>query len=344
MQKNLLDLHPDEINRIMVSRGERSFRINQLLEWIYGKRVLDFSRMTSLPAQLQHDLATAFKLTIPVIKERTGSSDLAVKYLLQLEDDNLIEMVLMPYEGKTTLCLSSQVGCQYKCKFCATGRMGFQRNLTVHEITGQIFIASCELGERKLTNLVLMGMGEPLDNLENILPAINILQHEKCFSFSPRRITLSTCGIVPGIYRLAESGIKLKLALSLNSAVQKKREQIMPVAHRYPLNKLKKSLQYFLERNPYRITLEYVMIRNFNMNREDILALRKFSGDLSCKINLIPWNQVDGSNFTKPLEKDIETFMDALRGMKIAVTLRESRGTDIQAACGQLSARACSRR
>jgi len=218
--------------------------------------------------------------------------------------------------------------------------MGFIRNLETQEIIGQVILAAKEQkdsGNKKLSNLVLMGMGEPLNNLQKVLAALTILQSQEGLSFSPRRITVSTCGIVPGIIALADSGVKTKLALSLNSAIQTKRNQLMPVSKQYSLIQLKQALLYYLRKTSFRVTLEYILIPEFNMNSEDLRALRKFTGDLSCKINFIPYNPGRSSQFRAPTETEIKNFMSKAQNLPQAITLRKSRGSDIFGACGQLT-------
>ncbi len=293
--------------------------------------------MLNISKSFRETLKENFTFVLPSIQIVQKSTDGTRKFLLSLEDDNFIEMVLIPNEKKNTLCVSSQVGCKRKCTFCATAKMGLIRNLTVSEILGQVFIAINSLKESRLTNIVFMGMGEPLDNLENVIKAIKILQHENCLNFSPRKITVSTCGVIPGIKILADSGLKIKLAVSLNSAIEKNRNSLMPVNRKYPLNELKNALLEFRRKTSFRITFEYIMMKNFNMQREDVKAIKKFAGDISCKINLIPWNPVNSLSFTSPTEKDIEYFTSKLGSLSSVITLRNSRGQDIDAACGQLA-------
>ncbi len=315
------------------------YRAVQICDWLYKKGVTDYSLMSNLPGNLRDALRENHPLQMPVIRKRTVSQDGTSKFLLELTDRNLIEMVLIPAEDKLTLCISSQVGCLRKCRFCATGSMGFKRNLEADEIVAQILIASHYSSGRRITNLVFMGMGEPLDNYTNVFHTIRLIQNEKTLSFSPRRITLSTCGIIPGMHKLLAAGIKVKLAVSLNSAIQEKREYLMPVASQYPLPELKQALQLYRRNNPFRITMEYVMFGGFNTGEEDAKALIKLLGDLSCKVNLISWNNTSSSSTLKrPSREEIDRFIKYLLPLPFAVTYRKSRGEDINAACGQLSA------
>jgi 23S rRNA (adenine2503-C2)-methyltransferase len=295
--------------------------------------------MTSLSEALRIKLQSILSISIPTIITKTVSNDGTTKYLLSLQDRSNIEMVIIPNGKKNTLCISSQVGCARECTFCATAKLGLNRNLETHEITSQVFLAIREMGEDKLTNIVFMGMGEPLDNFENVVKAIRILQHDLCFNFSPRRITISTSGVIPQIAKLAETGLKLKLAVSLNSAIQSKREILMPISKTYPLSELKKNLLDFRKKTPYRITFEYVMIKDFNIGQEDVKALLKFLGDISCKLNVIKWNEVDDLPFETPATREIDKFISSMNVLSSAVTYRRSRGADIGAACGQLAAK-----
>ncbi|MCB5246591.1 MAG: 23S rRNA (adenine(2503)-C(2))-methyltransferase RlmN [Candidatus Cloacimonetes bacterium] len=312
-----------------------AYRVSQYLSWVYRKFVFDTDLMTDLPPDFKAALGSAFDLSLPRIAEQLLSADGSAKYRLALADGAQIEMVLMPQDKKQTLCVSTQVGCARACSFCATGRMGKKRDLQSHEIVQQILLAA-QSAAPPLTNLVFMGMGEPLDNLDNVLDALALIQHGRTLAFSPRRATISTCGIVPGINRLADSGVKAKLAVSLNSARDEIRDQLMPVNKKYPLAVLKKALLYYQRKSPFRITLEYILIPDVNMTAADLKALRKFSGDLSCKINFIPYNPVPALPYRAPTESEIEAFLARARDLPQAVMLRRSKGADISGACGQL--------
>ncbi len=308
------------------------------MKWLYPKSVNNLELMTDLPADFKQFIADNYSLALPSIKLQLTAKDGSTKLVLELSDKELIESVLMPEEKKNTLCISSQVGCAWGCTFCATGKLGSIRDLKVDEIIGQIILARQFLQENKLTNIVFMGMGEPLDNLENVIPAIKILQSDFGLQFSPRRMTVSTSGYVPKIYELAETGIKIKLAVSLNSAINEKRNEIMPINRTYNLTELKNAILSFRKTSPWRITLEYIMIPDFNMGAEDAKALIKFAGDISCKLNLISYNNIEGFSWKSPSLREALAFQDKLRQLPIAVTIRKSRGTEISAACGQLAA------
>jgi 23S rRNA (adenine2503-C2)-methyltransferase len=335
MKKHVLEFLPGELKKCLPD--EKKYRVNQILNWIYNNHEIDFYKMSTLPQNLREELATKFENFLPEVIKVDISKDGTKKFLLSLIDDNKIEMVLIPNDKKNTLCISSQVGCARNCSFCATASLGLIRNLEVYEILSQVFLAIKELKENKLTNIVLMGMGEPLDNLQNVIKAVKILQDEQCFSFSPRRITISTCGIIPELKELADSGLKIKLAVSLNSAIQEKREQLMPACKKYPLTELKNALLDFRKKTAFRITFEYVMIKDFNVGKEDTKALLKFLGDISCKLNVIKWNEVPSMPFKSPSEGEVAEFILRMQKLSSAVTFRKSRGWDINAACGQLA-------
>jgi 23S rRNA (adenine2503-C2)-methyltransferase len=315
------------------------YRSEQVCDWLYKKVVNDFALMSNLPQELREGLKERFPSMLLKIARKSVSTDGTIKYLLQLHDNSFIEMVTIPEKDKLTLCVSSQVGCARGCAFCATAKNGLKRNLDSSEIVEQIVLAIKESGGKSLTNIVFMGMGEPLDNLDNVVRAIRIIQDNRALSFSPRRITVSTCGVIPGIRKLLDSGLKVKLAVSLNAAIQKKREELMPVTKKYPLKQLKEELMYFRANTPFRITFEYVMIKGFNMGRDDAKAIVKLLGNISCKLNLISWNATDDSDFRRPTAEEVDQFISHLQPFPFAVTYRKSRGMDIEAACGQLSAK-----
>ncbi len=293
--------------------------------------------MTDLPLDFKDFLLNRYDFTIPQIVKKVVSRDNSVKLLLQYSDNQKTECVIMPENKKNTLCLSSQIGCSRGCLICATGRMGLVRQLLAHEIVSQLILAQQQISPANITNLVFMGMGEPLDNLEEVRKAIAIIQSDYSFQFSPRRMTLSTCGIIPKLYELADSQLKIKLAVSLNSAIDAKRTTLMPINNTYPLSELKKALIYFRQKSPWRITFEYVMIPDFNIGNEDVRALIKYIGDISCKLNLITWNPIEGLPWRSPTPSEALAFQEKLRKLPHAVIIRKSRGADVHAACGQLA-------
>jgi len=335
MQPNILSLAPDILSRDISAQFPR-YRAQQVVSWLYTKFETDPELMSNLPKDIKGWLRENYDLALPNVDLKLVSVDETIKYRLNLVDSKQVEMVVIPAPGKNTLCVSSQVGCGRGCDFCATAAMGFSRSLSVEEIVGQIVLASKSILPQRITNLVFMGMGEPMDNLDNVLSSLRIIQADPGMSFSPRRTTISTSGVVPGIYALADSGIKTKLAVSLNSAIEDKRNKLMPINRKHKLAELKQAVLYFRRKTNFRVTFEYILIPEFNMSYEDIRALSQFVGDISCKINFIPYNPVSGKDWKAPTENQISDFMQKAQLINQAVTLRKSRGSDISGACGQL--------
>ena len=336
MMINILDIKPQDYKDFI--KTSSSYRIKQIIDWIFVKKEFDFMQMSNLPLFFRQELAQNFKIKLPEISKILSSKDDSQKFLLKLKDNNHIEMVLIPSENKYTLCVSSQVGCKMNCKFCATAKMGFSRNLTLSEIISQILLAQkfLQKNQDRLTNIVFMGMGEPLDNYENIIASISVLR--EVLNFSKRKITLSTCGIVPKILELNKLDFDLKLAVSLNSAIEEKRTMLMPINQTYNLKTLKNALFNFKNKPNFRITFEYILFKDFNMSKKDILALKEFCNGLKCKLNLIAYNNIDDGFFKTPSEKEVNDFLEFSRQvLPFAVMLRNSKGLDISASCGQLA-------
>ncbi|PKN72201.1 MAG: 23S rRNA (adenine(2503)-C(2))-methyltransferase RlmN [Candidatus Cloacimonetes bacterium HGW-Cloacimonetes-3] len=352
MLTNIFSLLPDELSNKLTESFPK-YRSKQLLDWIYKHLVFAPEQMTNLPSDFKAFLAENYSFAMPETVSKLVSKDGSAKYRHRLYDGELVESVLIPEGNKNTLCISSQVGCSRKCSFCATGKMGLTRNLSTDEIVTQILIGSHECTSAstsqqtnkdnhlttgsRLTNLVFMGMGEPLDNLDNLIETLKIIQADNSLTFSPRRTTVSTCGVVPGIVKFADSGVRAKLAISLNSAIDAKRDALMPINRQYPLHELKQALLYYLRKSSFRVTIEYVLIAGENMGREDLNALRKFVGDISCKINFIPFNPGTGATgLQAPDKQQVDEFMRAAATLPQAIMLRKSRGADVFGACGQL--------
>jgi 23S rRNA (adenine2503-C2)-methyltransferase len=337
-QINLKGLWIEELEGILDKLGKKKYKAKQLAKWIYNKGISDFEQMTDLSKELRKKLAEiAFIDKLKLIKKQTSRIDQTEKFLFELSDGKKIETVLMREKERVTLCISTQVGCALNCIFCATGSMGFERNFSAGEIVDQIICAKEFLKEdERITNLVIMGMGEPLLNYENTLKAIRMIQSEIGLSISAKRITLSTAGIVPQIYKLADEGLKIKLALSLNAPDDELRKKLMPITKTYPLSKVMEALKYYAEKTDTRITFEYVLIKDINDSKEHALELAKLVRGIPCKINIIPYNPVKNCPYEKPEEQTLQKFRDLLYPRAPAVTLRKSKGEDIQAACGQL--------
>ena len=330
---NLKGLWIEDFEKLLGDLGEKRYKARQLASWIYAKGVTNFAQMTELSKELREKLSQiAFIDNIKLVKKQISQKDMSEKFLFELSDGEKIETVLM-WEGKrVTICLSTQVGCQLGCTFCATGKMGYKRNLTAGEIVDQIIA----LGDRHITHVVLMGMGEPLLNYDHTLKALKIMNNEMGLSFAARRITLSTAGIPHMIEKLAGEKSRIKLAISLNAATDTKRNELMPINKKHPLEELLGRVKYFTEKTKRRITFEYVLIDEVNDAEKDALALSKLIRGIPCKINLIPYNPVPDLPYQKPSEEKILAFREYLYPRCPVVTLRQSKGEDILAACGQL--------
>lgn len=333
---DLLDLEFCQIAKIIASLGHEGYRASQLFDWIYKKRVKSISQMTNLPANLRQDLMEGYHITYPVIVERIVSArDGTVKYLFELSDKEHIEAVLMRYEHGYSLCVSSQAGCRMGCDFCASAKAGYIRDLSPGEFTGQI-LAVEEREDVRISNVTVMGIGEPLDNFDNLLGFINIITDAKGIGMGIRNISISTCGIIEKIYELAELGIKINLALSLHTPFDDKRKIIMPVARKYTIRELIMAMDHFFEKTGRRPTYEYTLIRDFNDSDEDALALSKLLKGKNAHVNLISLNKTGNDQGTGPDKDRMSGFMNVLKKHGIEVTIRRRLGIDIDAACGQL--------
>ena len=333
---NLTGKTVSELEQFAVEIGEKPFRGRQLFTWMYAKGVRDFSVMTDMSKNLRTKLQEAAR--IGVLKPAqviTSEQSTARKYAFELSDGEIIESVYIPEGSRRTLCVSSQVGCSLNCAFCATGKLGFIRDLTVAEIVDQVLYVENDIGV-EITNLVFMGMGEPLLNYENVLAACELIGHEKGIAISPRRIVVSTAGIIPAIVRLADEGVRYRLAISLNATTNDLRLKLMPIAKKYPLGELLNSVKYYYNKIKRRPTFEYVLISGVNDREEDAKRLRSLLRTIPCKINLIPYNAVD-EKFHAPSDAQIEHFRALLEPLRAPVIIRWSKGRDIQAACGQLA-------
>jgi len=330
---NLKGLWIDDFEKMLTDLGEKRYKARQLASWIYSKGATDFNQMTDLSQDLRRKLAEISYIdSVKLVKRQISAKDLSEKFLFELADGQKIETVLM-WEGKrVTVCLSTQVGCPLGCTFCATGQMGFKRNLTAGEIVDQ----AIALREHPLTHVVLMGMGEPLLNFDATLRAIRILNDEMGLSFSGKRITVSTAGIPSAIKKLADERRKIKLAISLNAPTDAKRSEIMPVNKKHPLQDLMAAVKHFTEETNRGVTFEYVLIEDVNDSEKDALALSKLVRGIQCKINLIPYNALPDLPYRRPSEEKVVAFRDYLYPRCPAVTLRVSKGEDILGACGQL--------
>ena len=335
----LLNEFQEELHKL----GEPAYRVGQIVDWLYKKRVKSFDEMTDLSRELRGQLASRFAFSRMDIVRVLGSHDTTRKFLFRLSDGNLIESVLIPaspalYGGSSdrrTICISTQVGCAYGCKFCASGLEGFSRNLRPNEIIDQIIAIEGESGE-KIDNIVFMGMGEPLANFENVMRAIRIINASWGLGIGARHITVSTSGLAPQIRRLADEPLQIRLAISLHAATDEVRNQIMPVNRRYNIETLLSACDYYAARKKQRLTFEYILIAGVNDSDVQADLLVRHARRLSAKVNLIPYNTVEDLDWSRPSRNRQEKFLSILRAHKIPATLRREKGHDIDAACGQL--------
>ncbi len=343
MLPSLTGLSHEELTSWLKEQGEPAFRANQILDWMWKKKADSIDAMSNLPATLRAKLTSSFRLASLTHTHTQGSADTTRKFLFKLHDGRYVESVLIPanpalYGGasdRRTLCVSSQVGCAYGCKFCASGLAGFTRNLDASEIAGQVLAAE-QLSNERVDNIVFMGMGEPLANINNLLAAINLITNEKTLHLGARHLTISTSGLVPQIRQLAEHPQQIRLAISLHGATDEIRQQIMPVNRKYPLAELFDALDYWNSRKNQKLTLEYILIENINDSLEQATILARVARRLHAKVNLIPYNTVEGLEWKRPNDKQCRAFRDILKNAGVQATLRLEKGHDIDAACGQL--------
>jgi 23S rRNA (adenine2503-C2)-methyltransferase len=336
-KKHLLDLSLEEIKELLKEWKEPPYHAEQIFSWVYQKGVLDFSKMSDLSVSLRKKLEDSFLIFGFRLKKKLVSQDATQKFLFELSDKNLIESVIIPAEGRVTGCVSSQVGCKFGCGFCASGLLGFKRNLSCAEIIEEVlYLKNNAPG---LTHLVFMGTGEPLDNYDNVLKAIRIINSKDGLNIGARRITISTCGLIPGIKRLQEEGLQIELSVSLHAADDKTRFSLMPVNKKYPLARLIAACRDYFRKTGRQVTFEYVLFKGLNSSLQSAQNLSRILRGFDCKVNLIPANPVKESSLEPPNKLDILLFKDYLLKHGVNVTLRKARGEDIEAACGQLRLR-----
>jgi 23S rRNA (adenine2503-C2)-methyltransferase len=344
MKTNLLDLDAAALESYLAGLGEKPFRARQVLRWVHRAGVADFGAMSDLAKGLRQGLAAAAEVAPPPVLRESTAADGTRKWLLGVGAANAIETVFIPEAGRGTLCVSSQAGCTMGCRFCATGRQGFNRNLTTAEIVGQLWWASRALaagagGERPITNVVLMGMGEPLLNLDNVVPALRLMLDDNAYGLSRRRVTVSTVGIVPMIDRLRDE-CPVALAVSLHAPNDALRSRLVPINEKYPLAELLAACARYLERAPRDfVTFEYVLLDGVNDSPAHARELAARVAEVPCKINLIPFNPFADSGFRRSPGDVVRRFAALLNEAGIVTTTRKTRGDDIDAACGQLAGR-----
>ena len=369
MTPDIKSLTPDEIAARFAELGQPAYRVKQLLDWLYARRVTSWEAMTNLPKALREQLTRHFTLRTLELVRKQGSRDTTEKFLWRLSDHSLIESVLIPASpalygepsDRHTLCVSTQVGCAYGCKFCASGLDGWKRNLTADEIVEQVLAVerwaagersvvsghrssadeddrpgATDLGRRLIGNLVIMGMGEPLANYHPLLTALKILNAPWGGGIGARKITISTSGLAPQIRKLADEPMQFRLAISLHGATDETRNKIMPINRKFPLQELTSACEYYQEKKGRMITLEYILIAGVNDALDQVKPLAQLARRLTAKVNLIPYNRVEGLPWERPAEAAQEVFLSALEKQKVLATLRREKGHDIDAACGQL--------
>jgi 23S rRNA (adenine2503-C2)-methyltransferase len=336
---DIKDLTLEELSQVMIGWKQEGFHAKQIFSWIYKKGAGDFQAMSDLPLDLRKLLKERFYLFGFNLEKRRQSRDGTEKFLFALKDGNLIETVSIPTETRLTLCLSTQAGCRFACAFCASGMLGLRRNLTAGEIIEQVLYVKNNSAGRSITNLVFMGIGEPLDNYDNVLKAIRILNSAQGINIGARKITISTCGIIPGIKQLAQEGLQIELSVSLHAADDRTRSAIIPANKKYPLNALLKTCREYISQTNRQVTFEYVLIKGVNSDLQNAQNLCRILGGLNCKVNLIPASTIKERNIAAPHKLEILLFRDYLAKHNINVTLRKPRGGDIDAACGQLRLR-----
>ncbi len=337
-RSNLVGLLPAELEDLAVSLGASRYRGRQLATWIYRKRARDLDALSDLPKDLRARLAGSHEIGLPELERATASQDGSRKLVFRLADDRRVSAVLMPDDGRITLCLSTQVGCGYACAFCLTGTMGLERNLTAGEIVGQLLAANELLGEHeRVTHVVFMGMGEPLANFASLVAALRIMIDPKLgLAYSPRRLTVSTVGLVSGIDKLGREDLKVNLAISLHAATDEVRERLMPINRSWNLAALMAAVKRYPLASRQNVFFEYVMLEDVNDSAEDARALVKLLRGVKAKVNLIPFNDWEGAHFRRPPLPRILAFQGIVLDAGITTTVRWSKGEDIGAACGQL--------
>ena len=333
---NINDLTVEELENLIESFGEKKFHAKQIFKWVHRLKVTSFDEMTDISKSLREKLKeNTYIMTLDVIEWQKSKKDGTMKFLIKLNDNRAIESVLMRYNYGNTLCVSTQVGCKMGCKFCASTKEGYERNLKACEIEGQILTVERYTNE-KISNVVYMGIGEPLDNYDNVVKSIRLINYPLGLNIGARHISLSTCGIVPNIYKLANENIQCTLSISIHATTDDKRKSIMPIANKYSIDELLKACRDYIKITGRRISFEYALILGENDTYEDAISLAKLLRGMIAHVNLIPVNEIKNGMYKKSKEKSIERFMNTLNSCGIVTTVRRELGSDIDAACGQL--------
>ncbi|WP_279230295.1 23S rRNA (adenine(2503)-C(2))-methyltransferase RlmN [Thermohalobacter berrensis] len=333
---DLKSFNLEELKKLMVEIGEKSFRGQQIFNWIHQKNVESFQDITVLSKELRDKLENKYKITnLKIFKRFDSKIDNTKKYLFLLEDGNIIESVMMEYKHGVSVCLSTQVGCKMGCTFCASTKDGLIRNLTTGEILDQVYKIQKDLNI-KVSNIVLMGSGEPLDNYENVLKFLRIINHKHGQNIGYRHITLSTCGIVPNIYKLADEKLPITLSISLHATNDNERKKVMPITYKYSISEVIKACKYYIEKVNRRVTFEYTLIKGVNDTKENAKKLANLLKGMLCHVNLIPLNPIKEVDYRSSNKKSVKNFKRELENRGIKATIRREMGRDINAACGQL--------
>ena len=340
---NLAGMGKEGLCALFAEYGEKPFRAEQVMKWIHQRGVLDIDSMTDISKNLREHLKKTTEIRLPVIVESYESDDGSRKWIIDIDSGSKVEMVYIPEAGRGTLCVSSQAGCTLDCSFCATGKQGFDRNLSSAEIIGQLWLANEQLGtfkgiSQRVTNVVMMGMGEPLLNFDNVMEAISLMMDDCAYGLSKRKVTISTAGVVPAIDRMKDY-TDASLAISLHAPNDELRSQLMPINKKYPINELFRAVRAYFASLPDRRVpvIEYVLIAGINDHRQHARDLAELLKSLPCKINLIPFNPFDMSSYRRPSSSSVSNFRQILKQAGYTVTVRTTRGDDIRAACGQLT-------
>lgn len=333
--KIIKDFNLDELKEQMKELGEKPFRAEQIFKWLYEDKVLNFDDMTNISLELREKLKENYSMCNYKILKKQESSDGTIKYLFDVLDGNAIETVLMSYHHGNTICVSSQIGCKMGCKFCASTGIKFIRNLTSGEIVEQLLAVEQDT-KLKISNVVFMGIGEPLDNYDNVIKAVKIINNPKGINIGARHISISTSGLVPNIYKLANENIQCTLSISLHSTTDEKRSQMMPINNKYNINELIKACKDYIKITNRRVSFEYALAKDNNDNLDDAKRLVNLLRGMNCHVNLIPINKIENGNYTKSSNENIIKFRDYLNDHGIVATIRRELGSDIEAACGQL--------
>ena len=340
---NLAGMGKEGLCALFAEYGEKPFRAEQVMKWIHQRGVLDIDSMTDISKNLREHLKKTTEIRLPLIVESYVSDDGSRKWIIDIDSGSKVEMVYIPEAGRGTLCVSSQAGCTLDCSFCATGKQGFDRNLSSAEIIGQLWLANEQLGtfkgiSQRVTNVVMMGMGEPLLNFDNVMEAISLMMDDCAYGLSKRKVTISTAGVVPAIDRMKDY-TDASLAISLHAPNDELRSQLMPINKKYPINELFRAVRAYFASLPDRRVpvIEYVLIAGINDHRQHARDLAELLKSLPCKINLIPFNPFDMSSYRRPSSSSVSNFRQILQQAGYTVTVRTTRGDDIRAACGQLT-------